>query len=174
MIHNYRLERKTVTAYLGILALSLGLLGDVSAADIRIKPQAKPEQPAQSENEALGQKIVKVAKPQTFTLPGDVKLVIKRFEVTQVGKLEIGVNLKAQIKKKNPVPIPGNKYISTTGVIKVRFGVATKGGQLCTPSVSITGVNFKNVQNDVEQAAKEAVNEYLQTLLPQLCVPIKV
>ena len=176
MIHSYRLKQKTVTASLGILALSLGILGDVSAADIKARPGTNLEQLAQSEseNEALGQKIVTVAKPQTFTLPGGVKLVIKRFEVTQVDKLEIGVNLKAQIKKKNPVPIPGNKYISTTGVIKVRFGVATKGGQLCTPSVSITGVNFKNVQNDVEQAAKEAVNGYLQTLLPKLCVPIKV
>lgn len=176
MIHNYRLEQKTVTASLGILALSLGILGDVSAADIKVRPATNLERPAQSENEALGQKIVKVAKPQTFTLPGGVKLVVKRFEVTQVGKLEIGVNLKAQIKKKNPsvVAMTGNKYTSTTGVIKVRFGVATKGGQLCTPSVSITGVNFRNVQNDLEQAAKEAVNEYLQTLLPELCVPIKV
>jgi len=47
MIHSYRLKQKTVTASLGILALSLGILGDVSAADIKARPGTNLEQLAQ-------------------------------------------------------------------------------------------------------------------------------
>jgi len=179
MNHNYRLERKTVTASLGILALSLGILSNVSAADIKAGPGTNLEQLAQSEEdvtpaheEAMASSMTSAVKPQTFKLPGGFKLKIKSLKIKKIGKLELQVNLNGQIKKKNPVPVPGNKYISASGKIGVRFGVKTEGGQLCTAGVSITSVNFKNVQNDVEQAAKEAINEFFAA--HSICVPIKV
>lgn len=177
MNRNYRLERKTVTASLGILALSLGILSNVSAADIKARPVTNLEQLAQSEVdisahlEDLASSISDSMKSKTYKLPDGFKLKIKSLTIKKVGQLEVKVTLKGRLRKKNPVAIPGNKYTSITGKIGVRFGVETEGGQLCTTSASVTSLNFKNVQNDVEQAVKDEINGKLAE--NKICVLIK-
>ena len=177
MNRNYRLERKTVTASLGILALSLGILSNVSAADIKARPVTNLVQLAQSEEDVsahlddLAASISDAVKSKTYKLPDGWQLKIKSLTIKRVGQLEVKVTLNGRLRKKNPVNIPGNKYTSITGKIGVRFGVKAEGGQLCTTSASVTSLNFKNVQNDVEQSVKDELNEELAK--KKICVLIK-
>lgn len=79
----------------------------------------------------------------------------------EFGPASMDLKLKARLRKDNQ-SLPD---FSTTGTVKargeVKFELSILPPRACLGRLAITGVNFHNVQNDLEQAVRAAVNEQL-------------
>jgi hypothetical protein len=171
-----RFESLTRGAVLGSLALFTATTGPAfaQARGGQGKPGAPPlaggQAPAvniPAHKAALASAMSARVDNKTFAVMG-WKLKIKSLEITQIDNQRVAVKLSAQLKKNNPSPLPD---ASSSGVVKLLFSVGVEGQSVCTPTVQVTGVNFNNVQNDLEQGVRGVVNDVFSL---KICVPVSL
>jgi hypothetical protein len=114
---------------------------------------------------ALASALSARVESKTFEV-GAWKLKVKSFEITQIDNQRVAVKVSAQLKKNNPYPLPD---ASSSGAVRLLFSVGVEGQSICTPTVQVTGVNFNNVQNDLEQGVRRVFNEVFGL---KVCVPV--
>jgi hypothetical protein len=160
-------------AALAVLSLTLAPASPGFAAT-QSKPVPRPEaavQPAPvnvaAHKAAIASAVSVAVTSKVFQLPGGWKLTIRSLEVTQIDNLRVQVRMDARLKKNNQYPIPD---ASTSGVVRVVFGVGVEGRKICTPFMDIAGLNIHNVQNNLETAARRALNDFFS--MSTICVPL--
>jgi hypothetical protein len=154
-------------ALLGALVATLAAGGATTAAQNKPGPRSEPAAiDVAAHKAAIAGALSAQVTSKSFHLPGGYRFTIKSLQITQIDSLRVQVKLDAQLKKNNPYPIPD---VSTSGVVRVVFGVGVEGQKICTPFMDIAGLNINNVQNDVETAARRALNDFMS--MSTVCVP---
>jgi hypothetical protein len=112
---------------------------------------------------ALAGQVCPVLSTGTHNLGRGWKLTVNRCDYA-FGPASLDLALSARLKRDNR-SLPD---FSTTGAIKLRGAIEFRPSlvppEICLARVQVTGVNFRNVQNDVEQLVRKAVNEAVSHL----------